>query len=598
MHSGGDPLSGRGPRSLGEGGSNGESGRPSGLDSTEKRVGQYQLLGLIALGGTAEVYKGYHPALDRYAVIKLLAPEFSRDEDWVRRFRQEARLWGKLDHPHILPIHDAGEHDRRPYLVTKWIENAVTLRSLLTGAPWPQTRVISIIRQIAEALEVAHGKGLVHRDVKPSNVLLAPGDHALVFDFGLAKSIRQGESDTQEGIIVGTPEYMSPEQCRGEEVDERSDVYALGVLAYEMLTGRVPFEAPSPMGVLMKHLTESIPTVAQSAPLTPPQHATLARAMSRAPRGRFASAREFSRALATASGQSPTLTLEVASSPTRSSVRWWRPRGELPSPRRIVAVFVGATIGLFLAALSLLWFLLASSTVEIPALPSVALPEPAAPAVSSSIESPTLEPSGLVEPSESLGPVRNAPELSRARPSAIATRVRPGGALVVDTNLPARVFLNDRELGTAPGLFQDVPSGRYTVSLLAEDGTRWNKDVLVSAGSRSRLTHRFTPKADVEGGSTVPVTIRPAPSEIRQPRRAELTEFTGYLTDDRCKAMGARDDHWRCMERCLREGSRPLLYMNGKLYPLEGLERITGDRNLRVTFEGTLDATTGRIRVQ
>ena len=203
------------------------------MELVGQQIGAYRMLSLLGRGGTAEVYKAFHPALKREVAVKVILQEVVSDEDWVRRFRQEAELLGRLDHPHILPVYDAGEHEGRPYLVMKYLSDGATLRDQLSGQPWPLKRVVKVISQVAEALDAAHRSDVVHRDIKPSNILVTSDLRCLIFDFGIAKPFRLEEHRTDSGLIVGTPEFMSPEQCKGDKIDHRSDIYSLGVLTYQ-----------------------------------------------------------------------------------------------------------------------------------------------------------------------------------------------------------------------------------------------------------------------------------------------------------------------------------------------------------------------------
>jgi len=226
--------------------------------SPGENVGPYRIIEQLGQGGMATVFKAYHPALDRYVAIKVLHPAFKEDPNFLARFQREARIVAKLEHPHIVPVYDFSEHKGMAYLVMRYIEGE-TLKAHLKEGPLPPERILEILKPVADALAYAHEQGVLHRDIKPSNVMLTPEGGIFLTDFGLARMAQSGESTLSQNVMVGTPQYMSTEQAKGEEVDERTDIYSLGVVLFEMLTGRVPFSADTPYAVIHDHIYTPLP---------------------------------------------------------------------------------------------------------------------------------------------------------------------------------------------------------------------------------------------------------------------------------------------------------------------------------------------------
>jgi len=223
-------------------------------------IGQYRIIEQIGRGRMSTVYKAYQPNLDRHVAVKVLAPDLAETEGFITRFEREAKAVARLRHRNILTVFDYGRQGDVFYLVTEYVSRG-TLRGYLG---WPQdlTYAASIIFQVGDALAHAHKRGMIHRDVKPGNILMADKDWPLLSDFGLVKMMEDGPQLTASGASVGTPQYMSPEQAQGLAVDRRSDIYCLGVVLYEAVTGQPPFSTDSPVAVILRHINE---------PLTPPR---------------------------------------------------------------------------------------------------------------------------------------------------------------------------------------------------------------------------------------------------------------------------------------------------------------------------------------
>lgn len=219
----------------------------------------YEVFERIGRGGMATVYRALHLNLDREVAIKVMDPAMNKDESFSERFIREARISARLTHPHILQIYDVNTFNGLNYIAMELLAGG-ELADFIHGA-MPQRQIYQILQQMTDALDYASGRGYVHRDIKPSNIMLRSEEDFVLADFGIARAANSGTQMTQTGLMVGTPSYMSPEQAKGQEVDGRSDLYALAVLAYEMLTKTLPYESDSAVTTAVKHLTEDIPTL-------------------------------------------------------------------------------------------------------------------------------------------------------------------------------------------------------------------------------------------------------------------------------------------------------------------------------------------------
>jgi outer membrane protein assembly factor BamB/predicted Ser/Thr protein kinase len=266
-------------------------------DLTGKQLDKYQVVEPLGEGGMAAVYKAYQPGMDRYVALKILPRHFASDPEFVGRFEQEAKVIAKLQHVHILPVHDFGEDDGYTYIVMPYVERG-TLADQLEGRPLPIEQIEKVISQVGDALNYAHSRGLVHRDVKPSNILIDELGNCLLTDFGIAKIVEGTSKFTQTGAIIGTPEYMSPEQILGEKLDGRSDIYSLGVVLYEIATGRPPYRAETPPAVFVKHLHDPLPPPRTFNPDLPePLVKVILKSLAREPEERFKTAADMVQAL-------------------------------------------------------------------------------------------------------------------------------------------------------------------------------------------------------------------------------------------------------------------------------------------------------------
>src|SRR5450755_1684220 len=273
--------------------------------------GQYQVLEKIGTGGMGSVYKASQPAMNRMVAIKILHPKLANRKDLTSRFRREARAMSQLSHPNTVKVFNFGEleEDGSLYIVMEMLEGKNLNQSVRKEGPIPRERAIPILIQVCGALQEAHDLGIVHRDLKPENIFLSRqggiNDYPKVLDFGLAKVTERQMNPgsiilTQEGMVFGTPEFMSPEQAQGRTLDARSDIYSLAVILYEVLTGKLPFSAKTPMEYIQKHVTEPIIPLSQRvADKQFPKELdeVMARALSKKPEDRFQTAAEFAEAL-------------------------------------------------------------------------------------------------------------------------------------------------------------------------------------------------------------------------------------------------------------------------------------------------------------
>src|SRR5262245_49340406 len=257
----------------------------------ERILGSYRLHERIGKGGMGEVYRAEHPKIGREAAVKVLPANLASEEDFLKRFEREASSAASLSHPNILPVWEYGEQDGAPYLVMPYIRSG-TLKNRLEAGTVPTSQVAKYLTDVADALDYAHRKGIIHRDVKPANILIDEDERAYLGDFGIAKALEGSDSLTQAGVGVGTPEYMAPEQAQGR-ADPRSDLYALGVMVYQMLTGQVPFTGHTTVEVLMKHLQEPVPMSPLRGAVAQQFGPILQRALAKDPNLRYQSGREM-----------------------------------------------------------------------------------------------------------------------------------------------------------------------------------------------------------------------------------------------------------------------------------------------------------------
>ena len=274
-------------------------------DMIGQSFGRYHILEPLGEGGMATVFKAYDTSLERDVAVKIIRKGAYPPEQLdrvLKRFEREARILAKLSHPYIVKVLDYGDYEGSPYLVLEYIPGGTLKEQLMqrNGKPVPWQASANIVIPIARALHFAHEHNIIHRDVKPSNILFSQSGEPLLTDFGIAKILEVEETHTLTGtgVGIGTPEYMSPEQGLGQEIDARTDVYSLGIVFYELVTGRKPFTAVTPMAVVIKHVHDPLPPPTQFIPDLPERvEKVLLKALAKEPGNRYSDMNAFAEAL-------------------------------------------------------------------------------------------------------------------------------------------------------------------------------------------------------------------------------------------------------------------------------------------------------------
>ena len=276
-------------------------------------IGVYERVQPLGQGGMATVYRAYHPRLNRWVALKMIHSAHTNDRSFIARFEREAQIVAALEHPHIVPIYDFFEHQGKWCMVMKFIDG-ITMKQALADGALLMTDVLHIMTSVGAALDYAHGEGVLHRDIKPSNILLDAKGTPYLSDFGLAKFAASGEASISQNMLIGTPFYMSPEQGEsGKEITTRSDIYALGIVLYEMLLGRVPFNDGTPYAIIHDHIYKPLPMPSDVDPtISPLLEGILLTALAKRPEDRYGSVKEMIDALKFALG-------EILSQPVNSA---------------------------------------------------------------------------------------------------------------------------------------------------------------------------------------------------------------------------------------------------------------------------------------
>ncbi len=466
------------------------------MESTSSLVGQtlgqYRIIEQIGEGGMATVFKAYQPGLNRDVALKVLPPHFAKQAGFTERFGREAQAIGNLHHPNILPVYDFGQEKGYSYIAMRYISDARTLTDEMKS-PLKTERIVELISQVAGALDQAHTAGIIHRDVKPSNILL-DGQWALLSDFGLAKMVEIPSELTGSGVGMGTPAYMSPEQGMGKKVDHRTDIYALGIILYEMLTGQVPHRAETPIATVLKRINEPLPLPRRLNPNIPEAvERVLLKALAPEPAHRFDSAGEMAAALKVAFGPQPEevtagvgpgeglqpQTASPPAEPTRLSDKPVPKAVPGKSTLRSRPVLFGAA-GLFLLLVLAGIFMVRQSSHKEARLSQIAVTanlEKAAPSTEESSSASALEstPTSIATPPPTDSPTSTATTAPTASPTLAATNT----PVATDTPVPATV--------TPPPVVAQALTGQEIHDLALAEAHQWQADAVLSEISTTGL---------------------------------------------------------------------------------------------------------------
>ena len=470
----------------------------------------YQLVELLGRGGMGIVFRAREMALDREVALKVLALDPVLSPEAYARFEREAKLAARLDHPNVVPIFAVGQRNTVAYYTMRLVRGG-TLEDMLDGhRTLDFHHALEILRDVASALDYAHGQSVVHRDIKPANVLIAESGHAMVSDFGIAKALGAGDMGPGTGAVIGSPGYMSPEQWRGEEIDPPADQYALGVMAFEMLTGRRPFEAVRVQDLLKLHLSAEVPTASTLVNTLPPfVDLALKRAMAKSASGRFSSASAFVEALG---GSRPVSSVTRTGVPTAVAPEPAPAGAGLGGTVAFLSLLAGAAVALYLALV-----------LRPPAFAHPAALRHRAAAVHDSTGAAAAD--SAIDIDTTFDVNTAAPRDARVRPPVAADPVlfaaqgappNPGGDAsayirVVSHGGTARVRVDGRTFGFSPLVIRIEP-GPHVISLESSGDAFMPSQVTVDAIANDTSFAIFTANTGLGTPAGAPPPSAPPPS--------------------------------------------------------------------------------------
>ena len=449
-----------------------------GVESLRERLartleGRYEIIRLLGQGGMAVVFLARDLVLEREVAIKVLPPGLNQDPQLIRRFQQEAKTAAKLDHPNIIPIYRVESEGGLTYIVMKYVSGQ-SLEELASGGPLPIERVRHILREAALALGHAHRRRVVHRDVKPANIMVDDDGRVILTDFGISKAVQSGEH-TGTGAILGTPHYMAPEQARGRQVDGRTDQYALAIVGHRVLTGKPPFDGDA-QAILYQQVFESPPSLTERRPDTPPAlRRALDRALAKDAGSRFRTMEEFASAITTDSAGPTTAVSAPVTAAPKTMVGMPQAAGEG------AGVFVALVTVIVLALVA--WF-------SLPTLLTLTERKPAdGPAPGAAVaQLPRTRPSAASKPVRRQTPPATNPAPAR-KPVPAKLRAVTYARLRVDSDPRAVVSLNGVEIGRTPISNHRLSPGTHRLRIVRA-GYRPQAEVIVVKGT-SPITRRY-----------------------------------------------------------------------------------------------------------
>ena len=497
------------------------------VSPTEPRVfsQRYELNHLIARGGMAEVYRAHDRLLDRPVALKVLFPELSVDRSFVERFRREAQAAANLSHSNIVPVFDWGEDGGTYFIVMEFVDGRPLSAILKTAGPLSAERTADIGAHVAAALGYAHRHGVIHRDVKPGNVLITDDGQVKVTDFGIARAVNTEESLTQTGAVMGTATYFSPEQAEGMGVDARSDIYSLGVVLFEMVTGRPPFLGDTPVAVASKHVRDHPPAPRELNPAVPPTfEAVILKAMAKDPAFRYQTAEDLRADLLRFNEGRSVLAMSDATqaigavggagaTQMMSAVDGAEPLPPAPPVQRNRTRTYAVILAILLVALVVLGLLLARSLGYLGGSPSFNLANVVGKPVAQATA--TLQADGLT--------VRTSKVISTQASGTVLSQNPRANALVKKGDTVT--------LTVATAAQTTVPSGITSTTLanaqqiLEAAGLQWKvTNVANAAPAGTVLSSDPVSGATINQGGTVNLTVSSGPSSVTVPALAGQTQ--------------------------------------------------------------------------